>query len=145
MREKSFRWCMLVGTIALGSVAVFYFVNYVTLTIALDNNGLQLELKQSIQALWLAFACHVLLIALLYLLVAFRPHAVSREVIVILGMLQLVEAMLLFFFSGSQIAASALGVAAVFVLLGALLWPKKLAKAGAGAGIAPVGSGVNAS
>jgi hypothetical protein len=136
---------MLVGTIALGSVAVFYFVNYVTLTIALDNNGLQLELKQSIQSLWLAFACHGLLIALLYLLVAFKPHAVSREVIVILGMLQLVEAMLLFFFSGSQIAATALGVAAVFVLLGALLWPKKLAKASASAGIAPVGSGVSPS
>ncbi len=65
MREKSFRWCMLVGTIALGFGGRVLFRDYVTLTIALDNNGLQLELKQSIQALWLAFACHVLLIALL--------------------------------------------------------------------------------
>lgn len=141
MREKSFRLCMLVGTIALASVAIFYFVTYVTMTIALDNNGLQLPLKQSIQALWLAFACHVLLIALLYLLVAFKPHSVSREVIVILGLLQMVEAMLLFFFSGSQIAAGSLAVAAVFVLLGAVLWPKKLGKPTAAAGVAPVGGG----
>lgn len=141
MREKSFRLCMLIGAIALASVAIFYFVTYAELHIALRNNGLQPDLMQSIKALWLAFACHVLLISLLYLLVAFKPHSVSREVIVILGLLQMVEAMLLFFFSGSQIAAASLAVAAVFVLLGALLWPKKLAKATASVGVAPVGGG----
>ncbi len=118
---------MLVGAIALGAVAVFYFATYVELTIALGNNGLKPDLMQSIQALWLAFACHVALIALLYLLVAYKPHAVSREVIVILGMLQLVEAGLLFAFSGSLIAAVLLALAAIFVLIGALIWPKKLA------------------
>ncbi len=141
MREKSFRLCMLIGAIALASVAIFYFVTYAELHIALRNNGLQPDLMQSIKALWLAFACHVLLISLLYLLVAFKPHSVSREVIVILGLLQMVEAMLLFFFSGSQIAAASLAVAAVFVLLGAVLWPKKLATPAAGAGVAPVGGG----
>jgi hypothetical protein len=141
MREKSFRLCMLVGTIALASVSIYYFVGYAELYIALANNGLQPGLMQSIKALWLAFACHVLLISLLYLLVAFRPHSVSREVIVILGLLQMVEAMLLFFFSGSQVAAASLAVAAVFVLLGALLWPKRLGKPTAGAVVAPVGGG----
>ncbi|MEJ0099113.1 MAG: hypothetical protein WDO12_04960 [Pseudomonadota bacterium] len=139
MKQKSFRWCMLVGAIALGAVAIFYFATYVELTIALGNNGLKPDLMQSIQALWLAFACHVALIALLYLLVAYKPHAVSREVIVILGMLQLVEAGLLFAFSGSLVAAVLLALAAVFVLVGALIWPKKLLpQAPATGSIAPV-------
>jgi len=115
---------MLVGALALGAVAIYYFVSYVELTIALGNNGLQLSLKQSIEALWLTFACHALLIALLYLLVAYKPRAVSREVIVLLGLIQLVEAVLLFAMAGSHISSLLLAVAALFVLIGALLWPK---------------------
>jgi hypothetical protein len=125
MRDKSFRYCMLIGASALGAVAIYYFVSYVELTIALGNNGLQLALKQSIEALWLTFACHALLIALLYLLVAYKPRAVSREVIVLLGLIQLVEAVLLFAMAGSMISPLLLAVAALFVLVGALLWPKR--------------------
>lgn len=124
MREKSYRFCMLVGGAALGAVAVFYFVGYVELKIALNNNGLQPSLQQSIEGLWLAFAFHGLLIALLYLLVAFKPRAVSREVIVLLGLIQLVEAVLLFALAGNRISAVLLALAALFVLIGALLWPK---------------------
>jgi hypothetical protein len=124
MREKSYRFCMLVGGAALGAVAVFYFVGYVELKIALNNNGLQPSLQQSIEGLWLAFAFHGLLIALLYLLVAFRPRAVSREVIVLLGLIQLVEAVLLFALAGNRISAVLLALAALFVLMGARLWPK---------------------
>jgi hypothetical protein len=126
VKIRSFRYCMLIGAIALGGVAIFYFANYVVLAIALANNGLEPFLKDSVRALWLAYACQSLLIALLYLLVAFKPHAVSREVIVLLGLLQLVEASLLFSFTGSMLVALLLVAAAVFVLAGAALWPKKL-------------------
>ena len=126
MRSTSFRYCMLIGAVALAAVAVYYFVTYVTLAIALGNNGLQDSLKQSVCALWLAFACQSLLISLLYALVAWKPHAVSREVIVIFGLLQLVEAVLLFSFAGSAVVAYLLIAAAAFVLLGAVLWPKRL-------------------
>jgi hypothetical protein len=125
VKALGFRYCMLVGAAALGAVAIYYFVGYVELTIALGNNGLQPSLRQSIEALWLTFACHGLLIALLYLLVAFRPRAVSREVIVLLGLIQLVEAVLLFAMAGNRISSLLLAVAALFVLIGAWLWPKK--------------------
>ena len=142
MRTTSFRYCMLIGAVALAAVAIFYFINYVTLAIALGNNGLQPSLKQSVCALWLAFACQSLLISLLYALVAWKPHAVSREVIVIFGLLQLVEAVLLFSFAGSAVVAYLLIAAAACVLLGAVLWPKRLppvaTNAGTGSGTSSV-------
>jgi hypothetical protein len=127
MRFKSFRFCMLVGAAALGAVALYYFVRYaVVLNIALDNSGVRPALQASIRALWLAFAFQALLIALLYALVAFRPRAVTREVIVLFGLLQLVEAVLLFAFSGGWWMAMLLVAVSVCVLLGAVLWPSAL-------------------
>jgi hypothetical protein len=126
MKLTSFRYCMVIGALALTGLALFYFVSYVSLAIALSNNALQDFYKQSISALWLAFGCQALLIAALYALVAWKPHAVSREVIVLFGLLQLVEAVLLFSFAGSAIAVALLIAAAVFVLLGSTLWPRKL-------------------
>lgn len=124
MRVKTFRLCMLIGACALGAVSLFYFVNYaVVLSIALGNSGVKADLQASIRAMWLAFACQGLLIGLLYVLVAYRPRAVSREVIVLFGLLQLVEAALLFMFAGSLWIALLLTAAAACVLCGALLWP----------------------
>jgi hypothetical protein len=124
---------MLVGAVALLSVAIFYFTTYMfRVSVALDNNDLEPFIENSVRALWLCFACQALLIGLLYLLVAFRPHTVSREVILLLGLGQLVEVVLLLMFADSKLVASLLAIASVFVLCGALLWPKKLPKAPAG-------------
>jgi hypothetical protein len=106
---------------------VFYFVNYaVVLSIALGNSGVKPFLQSSIRAMWLAFACQTLLVGLLYGLVAYRPHSVTREVIVLLGLLQLVESTLLFLFAGSKTVALLLACAAFFVILGSFLWPRRL-------------------
>jgi fucose permease len=48
---------------------------------------------------------------------------VSREVIVICGLLQLVAAILIFYFASSTTAMYLLAIAALFVMLGSLLWP----------------------
>ena len=126
MRYKTFRLCMLVGASALGAVAIFYFVNYaILLDIALGNSGIRTSLQASIRAMWLAFASQALLIGLLYVLVAFRPKSVSREVIVLFGLLQLLEAVLLFSFAERNWIAYLLVAAALCVLLGAVLWPKQ--------------------
>jgi hypothetical protein len=122
---------MLIGATALMGVAVYYFFNYFfRLSVALDNNHLEPFLDQSIRAQWLAFACHALLIALLYVVVAFKPHAVSREVIVLFGLLQLLECILLFVFANSNVVAGLLTAAALFVLMGAVLWPRRLPDTG---------------
>jgi hypothetical protein len=127
MRHKAFRYCMLVGAAALLAVSLYYFVRYaIVLNIALGNSGVTPSLQASIRALWLAFAFQALLIGLLYALVAFRPRSVSREVIVIFGLLQLVEAVLLFHFAGVLWMATLLVVVSACVMLGAALWPSAL-------------------
>jgi len=118
---------MLIGALALLGVAIYYFSQYaIVLRIALANSSLQPDIKESIRALWLSFASQGLLVGLLYLLVVYKPHAVSREVIVLLGLMQLVEAVLLLTFAGSRALALLLVAAAVFVLVGALLWPRRI-------------------
>ena len=67
-----------------------------------------------------------MLIALLYLLVAFKPHAVTREVIVLLGLLQLVECVLLFSFSGSTRGGGPADHRRAVRAGRRALWPKKL-------------------
>jgi hypothetical protein len=127
MKNAGFHYCMLIGALALAGVALSYFLSYFfNLSVALDNNHLEVSLDHAVRAQWLAFACQSLLIALLYVMVAFKPHSVTREVIVLLGLLQLVECVLLFVFSGSNVAAGLLIAASVFVLAGAALWPKRL-------------------
>jgi hypothetical protein len=127
MRQGSFRFCMAIGALALLGVAVYYISQYeIVLRIALDNSSLQPDIKESIRALWLSFAGQGLVIGLLYLLVVYKPQAVSREVIVLFGLIQMVEAVLLLTFSGSRALALVLVAAAVFVLIGAVLWPKKI-------------------
>ncbi len=127
MKNASFHYCMLIGALSLAGVALYYFMSYFfVLSVALENNSLEVSLDHAVRAQWLAFACQSLLIALLYVLVAFKPHSVTREVIVLMGLLQLVECVLLFVFSGSTVAAGLLIVASLFVLAGAALWPKKL-------------------
>ncbi len=123
-RYQIFRFCMLVGAGALLAVTMYYFITYtMTLDVALANSSVQPALQASIRALWLAFGFQALLIGLLYALVAFRPPAVSREVIVLLGLLQFLEAVLLFTFAGNVWMAMLLVAAAAFVLTGAVLWP----------------------
>lgn len=126
MKFASFRYCMLISATALGGVAVYYFVKYAFLSVALNNNNFTPDLEASIRALWLAFASQGALIAILYAIVASKPHAVSREVIVLLGLLHLVESILQFGFSGSRVVAGLLIVTALFVLVGSLLWPKRI-------------------
>lgn len=124
LRYKSFRLCMLVGAGALVTVAVYYFVHYaIVLDIALDNSGVRDSLQASIRALWLAFTCQALLIGALYALVAFRPKAVSREVIALFGLLQLLEAVLLFSLAGNRWMALLLVGTAACVLVGVVIWP----------------------
>ncbi|HMA11904.1 MAG TPA: hypothetical protein VKO83_08450 [Steroidobacteraceae bacterium] len=139
MKNAGFHYCMLIGATALAGVALYYLLGYFfTLSVALDNNNLEAALDHSIRAQWLAFACQSLLIALLYVLVAFKPHSVTREVIVLLGLLQLVECVLLFTFSGSTVAAGLLIAASLFVLAGAMLWPKPLPEPQGTAPVKPV-------
>ncbi|MEP7312392.1 MAG: hypothetical protein ABI859_07405 [Pseudomonadota bacterium] len=123
MRGNLFKYSMLIGAFALLGVAAYYFTTYISLSIALKNSSLVPFYNQSIRAMWLGFCLQACLLGALYLLVAFRPHAISRPVIIICGLLPMVEAVLTFSYTGSFVAMWLLTIAALFVLLAALVWP----------------------
>lgn len=125
MRNSTFKFCMTFAALTLIAVACFYFFTYIGVKIAVSNSGLKPFYQHTISALWLTYALQALFIGVMYLLVAFRPHSVSREVVIIFGLLQLVEAVMLLAFSGSMTAASLLAVTGIFVLVGAIIWPKR--------------------
>ena len=125
MRTSTFKFCMTFAAVTLIGVALFYFVSYLGVKIAIGNSGLKPFYQQTVSALWLTYGSQSLLIGILYAIVAWHPHSVSREVIVILGLVQLVEAVLLLTFAGSLVAAVLLSIAALFVLVGALIWPRE--------------------
>jgi hypothetical protein len=124
MKITLYRYSMLIAAFALLALAIFYFFTYASVVSAVSRSfDMSPFHRNSIRGLWLTFASQSLLFALLYFLVASRPRSVSREVIVICGLLQLVAAILIFYFASSTTAMYLLAIAALFVMLGSLLWP----------------------
>ncbi len=126
VRETSFRWCMVIGAAALLGVAIYYLVTYVGLNIAVQNAGLTVFYQQTIRAMWIGYTLQASLLGILFLIAAFRPHWISRPVLVICGLLPLAEAVLGMSFTGSYYLMMSLALAALFVLVGAALWPSRL-------------------
>lgn len=124
MKIALYRYSMLIAAFALLALAIFFFVTYAGVVGAVSKSfDMGPFYRNSIRGLWLAFAGQSLLFALLYFLVASKPRSVSREVIVICGLLQLVASIMIFFFTGSTTSVNLLAVAALFVLIGSVLWP----------------------
>lgn len=123
MRARLFRYCMLGSAAALIAIAVYYFIGYLGVAIAVGNNGLQPYYQQSIRALWLGFCLQSLLLGSLFALSALRPRAISKPVMVICGLLPILEAVLLFSFTGSFAGMLLMSLAALLVLTGGALWP----------------------
>jgi hypothetical protein len=144
IRNTSFRWCMLVGAAALLGVALYYGFGYVGLNIAVGNSGLKPFYQQTMRALWLGYCLQSTLLGMLFTVAAMRPHWLSRPVLVICGLLPLAEGVLAMSFTGSYWLMLMLFCAAIFVLLGALLWPTHptvlAARAAASAPVAPLTS-----
>jgi tryptophan-rich sensory protein len=124
MKVTLYRYCMLIAAGTLLALSIFYFVGSSGIADALEKSSMPDFYQRSVRGLWLTFASQSLLMALLYALVSWRPRSVSREVVVICGLLQLVAAVLIF--SSAQrgtLAVMLLAFAALFVLIGSLLWP----------------------
>jgi hypothetical protein len=125
VRHTSFRWCMVIGACALLGVAVYYLLEYIGLKIAVTNAGLTPHYQNLIRAMWIGYCAQASLLGLLFVVAALRPHWISRPLIVICGLVPLAEAVLGFSYTGSYWLMMLLAVAAVFVLIGALLWPNR--------------------
>jgi hypothetical protein len=120
---------MLIGAAALLGVALYYGFGYVGLNIAVGNSGLKPFYQQTMRALWLGYCLQASLLGMLFTVAALRPHWISRPLLVICGLLPLAEGILALSFAGSYWLMMMLFCAAIFVLIGALLWPNRPAAA----------------
>ena len=127
LRDTSFRWCMLIGAAALLGVALYYGFGYIGLNIAVGNSGLKPFYQQTMRALWLGYCMQACLLGILFSVAAVRPHWISRPLLVICGLLPLAEGVLALSFAGSYWLMILLFCAALFILVGAALWPAPLA------------------
>jgi hypothetical protein len=123
VRHTTFRWCMLVGAAALLGVCLYYAFKYYGLNIAVTNAGLTDYYQKMIRAMWVGYCAQAGLLGVLFIVAAVRPHWISRPLIVICGLVPLAEAVLGFSATGSFTLMMVLTAAAVFVLIGAVLWP----------------------
>jgi hypothetical protein len=116
---------MLIGASALLGVALYYAFKFYGLNIAVTNAGLTEYYQKIIRAMWIGYCAQSGLLGLLFIVAALRPHWISRPLIVICGLVPLTEAVLGFSATGSFTLMMLLAAAAVFVLVGALLWPNR--------------------
>jgi hypothetical protein len=128
---------MVIGACALLGVAVYYLFTYVGLKIAVTNAGLTPFYQNIIRAMWIGYCAQASLLGLLFIVAAMRPHWISRPLIVICGLVPLAEAVLGFSYTGSFALMMMLAAAALFVLLGAVLWPSAPEVAEIAAGSVP--------
>lgn len=124
VRDTSFRWCMWVSAAALLGVALFHALTYMRMSVVIAEAAIDPFYRQTIRALWLGYCLQALLLGLLFVVAAMRPAWISKPLLVICGLLPLAEAVLAFSFTGSYTAMLLLSCAALFVLLGAALWPQ---------------------
>lgn len=125
VRIATFRWCMLIGAAALLGVALYYGFGYIGLDIAVGNSGLKPFYQQTMRALWLGYCLQATLLGILFTVAAMRPHWISRPLLVICGLLPLAEGVMALSFAGSYWLMILLFCAAVFILVGSVLWPTR--------------------
>jgi hypothetical protein len=140
VRNTSFRTCMLIGAIALLGAAVFYGFGYIGVSSVIRTANFTPFYAESIRSLWIGYCLQSGLLGVLFIVAAIRPYWISRPLVVICGLMPLAQATLALSSTGNVIAMVLMSIAAIFVLLGSLLWPAQPAviAPAAPAGIAPL-------
>ena len=124
IRNTSFRWCMVIGAVALLGVAGFYAFTYIGVSSVVRTANFTPFYAQTIRGLWIGYCLQAALLGLLFSVAAFRPHWISQPLLIICGLLPLAQAVLASSFTGSLAPMVLLFLASLFILLGAVLWPK---------------------
>lgn len=124
-RDRVAYYLLLTAGVCLLVVAVFHFAGYAAASLAVANSGLTPFFKQSFRALWLGFSFQSLLVAGIVLLAAFRPRAISKPVVMIGGLLQILDAALFFWYLESTVVPVILALAALCIVIGVAITPDK--------------------
>jgi hypothetical protein len=125
VRSTSFRTCMLIGALALLGAAVFYGFGYIGVSSVIRTANFTPFYAESIRSLWIGYCLQSALLGVLFIVAAVRPYWISRPLVVICGLMPLAQAVLALSSTGNVVAMVLMSIAAVFVLLGSVLWPAR--------------------
>lgn len=125
IRNTSFRTCMLLGAAALIGAAIFYGFGYIGVSSVIRTANFTPFYAESIRSLWIGYCLQAALLGVLLIVAAFRPHWISRPLVVICGLMPLAQAVLAMSSTGSLWGMGSMFSAAIFVLIGAMLWPNR--------------------
>lgn len=125
-RNSSFRTCMLIGAFALLGAAVFYGFGYIGVSSVIRTANFTPFYRESIRALWMGYCLQSALLGVLFIVAALRPQWISRPLVVICGLMPLSQAVLALSSTGNLVGMGLMFIAAIFVLIGAMLWPTRL-------------------
>ncbi len=123
VRLTTFRVCMIIGGLALLTAAVFYGFGYIGVSSVIRTANFTTFYAESIRTFWLGYCLQSGLLGILFIVAAMRPHWISRPMVTICGLLPLAQAVLALSNTHSQLGMALMFLAAIFVLVGALLWP----------------------
>jgi hypothetical protein len=120
---------MLIGAFSLLGSAVFYGFSYIGVSSVIRTANFTPFYAQSIRSLWVGYCLQAALLGVLFIVAALRPHWISRPLVVICGLMPLAQAVLALSSTGNLVGMALMFIAAIFVLIGALLWPTRLPEA----------------
>ena len=135
-RNSSFRTCMLIGAFALLAAAVFYGFSYIGVSSVIRTANFTPFYAASIRSLWMGYCLQSALLGVLFIVAALRPQWISRPLVVICGLMPLSQAVLALSSTGNLVGMGLMFIAAIFVLIGAMLWPTRLPDAPGAAAVA---------
>jgi hypothetical protein len=81
-------------------------------------------LGKGFKVLWLQDSTIAIVLAIVFAIVAVRPSAASKTMILLLGLVPLITAILTYLFIGNFIGGHIFLTAGVAAILGGLLWPE---------------------
>lgn len=117
------------GGLGLLIVAIVHIAGYLPTVFAVANSGLRPELQATFKALYLGHALQAFITALVILIGAFRPQAISAAVLLICALIPSLTAAVMFHFLGSFWGPVVLAVSGLLVILGAAARPPIMVEA----------------
>ncbi len=113
------RWLVVAAAVVLFATAAFHATGYASVSNAIVASGAKPALVAAVQALWLMFSLHLIVIGMVVILASGAPGA--RRVVLACALFPALDTLLLLRFVGLFVGTVALAAAAALLVSGGLI------------------------